>query len=68
MEVKAQMSLLDYDEMLVQAMYAESEKEVKDIVEGFRKQIQQAGLEEFRAYLEEIYKEDSSSLNFYPIN
>lgn len=68
MEVKAQMSLLDYDEMLVQAMYAESEKEVKDIVEGFHKQIQQAGLEEFRAYLEEIYKEDSSSLNFYPIN
>lgn len=68
MEVKAQMSLLDYDEMLVQAMYAENEKEVKDIVEGFRKQIQQAGLEEFRAYLEEIYKEDSSSLNFYPIN
>lgn len=68
MEVKAQMSLLDYDEMLVQAMYAASEKEVKDIVEGFRKQIQQAGLEEFRAYLEEIYKEDSSSLNFYPIN
>ena len=49
-------------------MYAASEKEVKDIVEGFRKQIQQAGLEEFRAYLEEIYKEDSSSLNFYPIN
>ncbi len=68
MEVKAQMSLLDYDEMLVQAMYAASENEVKDIVEGFRKQIQQAGLEEFRAYLEEIYKEDSSSLNFYPIN
>ena len=68
MEVKAQMSLLDYDEMLVQAMYAASEKEVKDIVEGFRKQIQQAGLEEFRAYLEEFYKQDSSSLNFYPIN
>lgn len=67
-EVKAQMSLLDYDEMLVQAMYAQNESDVKNIVEGFRKQIQQAGLEEFRVYLEDLYKEDSSSLNFYPIN
>lgn len=67
-EVKAQMSLLDYGEMIVQAIYAENEQDVKKIVEAFRKQIQQAGLEEFRAYLQEVYQEDSSSLNFYPID
>lgn len=66
-EVKAQMSLLDYKEMLVQAMYATSDKEVQSIVEGFRKQLQQAGLEEFKAHLESVYKEDSKSINFYPI-
>lgn len=67
-DVKAQMSLIDYKEMLVQAMYAVSDKEVEAIVEGFRKQIQQAGLDEFKSYLAEVYKEDSTSINFYPID
>ena len=67
-EVKAQMSLLDYKEMLVQAMYAVSDQEVTAIVEGFRKQLQQAGLEEFRTHLQGIYKEDSTSISLYPID
>ncbi|MEG1147057.1 MAG: ABC transporter substrate-binding protein, partial [Niameybacter sp.] len=67
-EVKAQMSLLDYREMLVQAMYATSDKEVESIVNGFRTQIQKAGLEEFRSYLTEVYAEDHESINFYPVN
>lgn len=67
-EVKAQMSLLDYREMLVQAMYAPNEKEVQNIVEGFRTQLQKAGLEEFRDYLTETYTEDKESINFYPVN
>ena len=62
------MSLLDYREMLVQAMYAPNEKEVQNIVEGFRTQLQKAGLEEFRDYLTETYTEDKESINFYPVN
>ena len=64
-DVKAQMSLLDYKEMLVQAMYATSDKEVESIINGFRTQLQRAGLDEFRDYLTQIYTEDKESINFY---
>lgn len=67
-DVKAQMSLLDYKEVLVQAMYATSDKEVESIIDGFRKQIQKAGLEQFRDYLTQVYTEDKESINFYPVN
>lgn len=67
-EVKAQMSLLNYNEMLVQAIYATSEKEVTTIVESFRTQLQKAGLEEFRSYLGNVYNEDSESISFYSID
>lgn len=66
--VKAQMSLLDYKEMLVQAMYATSDKEVESIINGFRTQLQKAGLDEFRDYLTQVYTEDKESVNFYPVN
>lgn len=66
-EVKAQMSLLNYNEMLVQAIYARSDKEVTTIVESFKTQLQKAGLEEFRTYLEEVYNEDNESISFYSI-
>lgn len=64
-QVKAQMSLLNYNEMLVQAIYAPNDKEAKTIIESFRKQLEKAGLEEFRTYLEEVYEKDNESINFY---
>lgn len=64
-EVNAQMALLDYKEMLVQAMYATSDAEVQAIVEGFRTQMKQAGLDEFKAYLKELYDADPESITFY---
>lgn len=67
-DIKAQMSLLDYKEVLVQAIYATSDEEVESIIAGFRKQIQKAGLEQFRDYLTQIYTEDKESINFYPVN
>ena len=67
-EVRAQMSLLDYREVLVQAMYATSDAEVKNIVESFQAQLKQAGLDEFKSHLAEIYAEDSESISFYPID
>ncbi|MGL4345018.1 MAG: extracellular solute-binding protein [Cellulosilyticaceae bacterium] len=67
-DVKAQMSLLNYNEMLVQAMYAPSEAEVDAIVKAFRTQLQKAGVAEFKTYLNEIYSEDAESISFYPVN
>lgn len=66
-DVKAQMALLNYKEMLVQAMYAPNENEVKNIVESFKAQLQKAGLEEFRTYLKQVYEQDNESISFYPI-
>lgn len=64
-DVKAQMSLLNYNEMLVQAMYANNDAEAKTIVESFRAQLKSAGNEEFKKFVKEIYDADSSSVNFY---
>lgn len=64
-EVNAQMSLLDYNETLVQAIYASSDSEAKAIIESFRKQLEAAGLEKFKERLKEIYEEDKESINFY---
>lgn len=64
-EVKSNMALLNYNEMLVQAIYASSDSEVKDIVESFRAQLKVAGNDEFIAYLTDLYKSDSSAIDFY---
>lgn len=64
-DVKAQMSLLNYKDMLVQAIYAGSDKEVKDIVETFRKQLKQAGNDTFIEYINKLYQEDKTSIDFY---
>lgn len=64
-DVKAQMSLLNYKDMLVQAIYAGSNDEVKKIVETFRQQIKQAGNDTFIEYLGKLYQEDKASIDFY---
>ncbi len=64
-EVKSQMDLLNYKEMLVQAMFAPSDADVKKIVETFRDQLKAAGNEKFETYLKQLYDEDNTSINFY---
>ncbi|MGB8455872.1 MAG: hypothetical protein WCD89_26600 [Anaerocolumna sp.] len=64
-DVKSRMYLLNYKEMLVQAMFSSSDDEVKKIVESFREQLKTAGNDKFEAYLKQLYDEDNTSLNFY---
>lgn len=64
-DVKAQMDLLNYKEMLVQAFFAADDAAVEQIVESFRAQLKAAGSEKFEAYLKEVYEADPASINFY---
>lgn len=64
-DVKAQMSQLNYKEMLVNAIFAKNDTEVKKIVESFRAQLKAAGNDKFEAYLKDLYTKDPTSINFY---
>ena len=59
------MDLLNYQDTLIQAFFAKDDNEVKSIIESFRNQLQAAGNEQFKAKLEEIYKEDNQAIQFY---
>lgn len=63
--VQAQMNLLNYRETLVQAIYAGSEAEAEKIIASFVEQLKSAGLEEFRAYLRQVYDADNKAIQFY---
>lgn len=62
--VKAQMDLLNYDEVLVQACFAGSDEEVTAIVESFRAQLKSAGIEQFETYVKGVFEEDPYSVRF----
>lgn len=64
-DVKAQMALLNYDEMLVQSIYASDDAEVQNIVESFRLQLKSSGIDQFRDHLKEIYSENAEGISFY---
>ncbi|NLP34345.1 MAG: ABC transporter substrate-binding protein, partial [Clostridiales bacterium] len=64
-DVRAQMSLLNYNEMLVQAIYASDDAEVQNIVESFRAQLKSAGIDQFKEHLNTIYSENPEAINFY---
>ncbi len=64
-DVKAQLDLLDYNETLVQAIFAKDDAEVKSIIESFRAQLKAAGVDKFKEKLKEIYNEDPKAINFY---
>lgn len=64
-DVKSQMDLLNYKEMLVQAMFAPSDSDVNKIVEAFRQQLKSAGIDKFKEYLKELYTQDNTTINFY---
>ena len=63
-DVKSQMDLLNYQETLVQAIFA-ADKDVKNIVETFVAQLKSAGNDKFKDYLKKLYDEDKTSINFY---
>lgn len=67
-DVKANMDLLNYDEMLVQAMYAGSDDEVKAIVESFRAQLKGAGIDQFYAYVENLYAENPNAVQILKVD
>ncbi len=64
-EVKANLSLLNYNEMVVQAVYAGSDDEVTQIVESFRSQLKAAGEDQFIDYITKLYTEDKTAIDFY---
>lgn len=64
-DVKTQMDLLDWNETLVQACFADTDEDVKAIVESFRAQLKAAGVERFEEYVKEVYDEDQDAVRFY---
>lgn len=64
-DVKAQMDLLNYKEVLTQAFFAKDDAEVKSIIESFRAQLKSAGNDKFKDYLKKLYEEDKTAINFY---
>lgn len=64
-DVKAQMDLLNYNEVLTQAFFAKDDNEVTQIIESFRAQLKSAGNDKFKEELKKIYDEDKDAINFY---
>lgn len=64
-DVKAQMDLLDYEEVMVQACFVETDEEAKAIIESFRAQLKSAGVERFEEYVKNIFTEDPDAVCFY---
>ena len=63
--VRDGLSSLNYKEALLQAMFADSDAEAKQILEDFKKQMQGAGLADFEELLQRIYVADPDSVKFY---
>lgn len=61
-DVKVQMSLLNYKETLVQAMFASSEKEAQKIMDNFVQQLKASGVDKYKAYLKQIYDNDPEAI------
>lgn len=65
-DLVAQLNIIldGYDDMIGKAVFAKDDAEVTKIVENYRAQLQSAGIEEIRAYLEGVYAEDPESIAF----
>jgi putative aldouronate transport system substrate-binding protein len=63
-DVKTQMDLLNYEEVLVQACFAETDDEVNAIIESFRQQLKSAGVERFEEYVKGVYQANPDSVCF----
>ena len=65
-DLVAQLNIIldGYDDMVGKAVFAKDDAEVTKIVENYRAQLQSAGIEEIRAYLEGVYAEDPENIAF----
>ena len=65
-DLVAQLNIIldGYDDMVGKAVFAKDDAEVTKIVENYRAQLQAAGIEEIRAYLEGLYAEDPEDFAF----
>ena len=64
-EVNAKMSLLNYNEVLVQAAFSDSTEKAQQILDSFKAQLKDAGVEEFEALVLEKYNENPDLVMFY---
>ena len=64
-DIKAQMSTLNYKETIVQAAYADSDKEAQKILDSFKKQLEAAGLAQFESFVQNVYDADHDAVQFY---
>ncbi len=64
-DVNTAMSLLDYDEVRIQAFYAETDADVTNIIEGFRAQLEAAGIDQFYDLVKSKYDENPDTVKFY---
>jgi putative aldouronate transport system substrate-binding protein len=64
--IKPRLDLLNYNEAIQQAIFAPSDAEAVRIIERFRQQLQSAGVADFEAHLERIYRADPKAINFRP--
>lgn len=66
-DVKANMDLLNYKEMVIQAIYADSDDAVNAIVNSFRAQLKAAGIDRLYDYCEKIYAENPETIQLIPV-
>ena len=64
-DIKPQLDLLKYKEILVQAMYADTDDEAKKIMDSFRQQLESAGVGQFEDLVKNIYENDKNAVKFY---
>lgn len=66
-DVKASMDLLNYKEMVMQAIYAGSDEEVTAIVESFRAQLKATGIEKLYDYCEAQYAANPETIQLIAV-
>lgn len=66
-DVKAMMDLLNYKEMVMQAIYAETDEEVTAIVESFRAQLKSTGIEKLYDYVEAQYAANPETIQLVAV-
>ncbi len=54
-----------YNDIRVKAIFAKTDEETKKIIDSYRAQLKAAGIEKFEQYLEDLYKKNPKSINFY---
>ena len=66
-DVKAFMDLLNYKEMVMQAIHAETDEDVTAIVESFRAQLKATGIEKLYDYCEAQYAANPETIQLIAV-